>query len=412
MKTRRMIMSVSRKMQTASRHFASLFVCPSLIAVAYFSLFTLLLTLTTACEREPLELYYTGKASVIVDVDWESQFGEKPTGMTIMLAKDGDSITYTDVTNDVDRYEMELEPGTYKMLIFNLTTGEFGSMRFAKTKSYDEIYAYANQLQRTTDFWDVNVAYMREPEAIGCVTDTFTVLPEMTDGEFRFVYYKDKIPNEFEGLQLKEVVEPMTTEMYIRVKIIGFKYMAAVIGSISGMADGFLLSQQWRRQQASYHLLDNWSVVKPSATRGRAPTPPTAWTTRATRASDDSTKSVGYIATTIRTFGLPHGRELSSQRDSTSNMLSLCFTLIDNRQIVFRYPVGKYIRYRSIDIDENIGGYFSKADVTLELDLLLEAPFFPDDVIPNLPYAQPSGTGAFDAEVAPWGDDEIIDVPM
>ena len=75
---------------------------------------------------------------------------------------------------------------------------------------------------------------------------------------------------------------------------------------------------------------------------------------------------------------------------------------------MFRYPVGKAIHYRNAELT----GTFSPADVTLELELLVEAPFFDDTTIPILPYAQPSGTGAFDAEVAPWGDEENVDVPM
>ena len=80
------------------------------------------------------------------------------------------------------------------------------------------------------------------------------------------------------------------------------------------------------------------------------------------------------------------------------------------------------IRYRSSELqsrgeqEEKEEGdsilEFQKSDVTLELDLVVDAPFYEDDEVPNLPYAQPSGTGAFDAEVAPWGDDKIIDVPM
>ena len=334
-------------------------------------------------------------------VDWESRFGEKPTGMTIMLAKDGDTITYTDITNHVDEYTIELEPGTYKMLIFNNTTGEFGSMRFGKTNSFNDIYAYAAQLKRMNDFWDVNVTYMQEPEAIGCVVDTFTVLPEMTDGEPRFVYYKDKVPNEFEGLNLFETVEPMTTELYVRVKVIGINYMASVIGNISGMADGFLLSQAWRRPNSGYHLLDNWTkVTAPNTARE---------TTRADEVEEDySIAKVGYIATKVRVFGLPRGKELLSERSDVSNLLTLCFTLIDDKQCVFRYPVGKEIKYRERDVGE----YFGKADVSLELDLLLEAPFYEDPEVPNLPYAQPKGTGAFDAEVSPWGEEETIDIPM
>ena len=344
--------------------------------------------LMTSCDRYEVERYYTGKADVSVDIDWMSRFGERPSGMTIILAKDGDAITFTDITNDVDHYDLHLEPGEYKMIIFNRTFNEFGSMRFGQTRSFYDVYAYATQLQRTTEEWDLNASYMREPEAIGCAVDTFTVLPEMTDGEFRFVYWKDKIDGYYESLKLREVVEPMVTELYVRVKVIGFRYMAGVVGNISGMADGFLLSQAWRRLQMGYHFLDSWAI-------------------KAAPEESSEEKSVGYITTKISTFGLPHGRELPSQRLPAYNTLSLCFTLIDDTKHVFRYNVGDKIFYRGKDVTE-----FDKHDVTLELELDIAAPFYSDDEVPHLPYAQPSGTGAFDAEVEPWGDDENVDVPM
>lgn len=344
--------------------------------------------LMTSCDRYEVERYYTGKADIRLDIDWMSRFGERPSGMTVMLAKDGDAITFTDITNDVDHYDLQLEPGEYKMIIFNRTFGEFGTMRFGQTRSFNDVFAVAQQLQRTPEEWDVNASYIREPEAIGCAVDTFTVLPEMTDGEFRFVNWKDKIEGNYESLRLHEVVEPMTTELYIRVKVIGFKYMAAVEGSISGMANGFLLSQAWRRRQMDYHFLDSWAA-------------------KAAPGESTEDKSVGYITTKISTFGLPHGRELISQRLPAYNMLSLCFTLIDDTKHVFRYSVGDRITYREREVTK-----FDKHDVTLELDLELTAPFYSDDEVPNLPYAQPSGTGAFDAEVQDWGDDENVDVPM
>lgn len=360
-----------------------------------------LLLVLTSCERYELEQYYTGKAKVHVDVDWETLFGERPSGMTVMLAKDGDAITFTDITHDVDGYDLNLEPGYYKMLIFNRTAGEFGSMNFSQMKSFDQAYTYAQRQERTPDFWDVNIDYMREPENIGCAVDTFTILPEMVDDQFRFVNWKDKKGDRVDTVNINEVVLPMTTEMYIRVRVLGARYMASVIGNISGLANGFLLTQAWRRSERGYHLLDNWQ---------RSPI---------TYEGGDSLKSMAYITTTIRTFGLPHGNEMIEQRDSMSNVLSLCFTLIDGKQHVFRYPVGKMIRYRNTEDTRSPapygtrgGFYFSKSDVTLELDLIVDAPFYNDDEVPNLPYAQPSGTGAFDADVEPWGDEEIIDIPM
>ena len=378
-------------MQTAVRHLSYL-----LLLISSISLFV-------SCQREPLEVYYVGKADVVINVDWMSKFGEKPSGMTVVFAKDGDDIVFTDVTNDVDQYETMLEPGDYKMLIINHSYGEFGSMSFGERKSFSRIFAYAQQQQRTSDFWDINTTYKCEPEHIGCAIDSFTILPEMTGGKPRFISYKDRnnIPNEFEGITLNETIETMETEMNIRVRVLGIKYMSGVIGSISGMADGFLLTQAWRRSQACNHLLDNWK------------------TSGITYEGGDTLKSVGYITTTIRTFGLPHGRELDAQRSENSNVLSLCFTLVDGTQHVFRYSVGKMIKYRTIETESRRAGeesqeagYFAKTDVTLELDLVVDAPFYDDDEVPNLPYAQPEGSGAFDAEVSPWGDDEIIDVPM
>lgn len=362
----------------------------------------------TSCHREPLELYKTESAHMRVNLDWMTHFEEHPDGMTIMLAKDDDQVTFTDITNNVNHYDLYLEPGNYKMLIFNRSYGEFGSMRFEQTRSFDNIYAFLEALEHKASFWDVNSDYRREPENIGCVVDSFMVLPEMVGGETHFYPYYEKEEQEkiIDRIDttLNEMVEPMTTEMLIRVRVIGIKYMSSVTGNISGMADGFLLTQAWRRSGTCYHLLDNWSR---SAT---------------TYIDGDTLKSVGYISTTIRTFGLPHGRELNEQRDSTSNILSLCFTLVDGTQHVFRYPVGKMIRYRSAELqsraeqeensDDSSVPEFPKSAVTLELDLIIDAPFYEDDEVPNLPYAQPSGTGAFDAEVAPWGDDINVDIPM
>jgi len=385
----KMIESASRKMQTMVRHLPYL-----LLLISVFSLFV-------SCQREPLEVYYRGTADVMVNVDWMSKFGEKPSGMTIVLAKDGDEVVYTDFTNDVDSHEMMLEPGDYKMLIINRTYSEFGTLGFEERKSFSRIYAYAQQLQRTTEFWDPNVSYMQEPEHIGCAIDSFTILPSMTGGKPRFIPYEDRnnIPNEFEGITLNETVEPMETEMTIRVRVLGIKFMNEVIGNISGMANGFMLTQAWRRSQIGYHLLRGWKVSDVTYENG------------------DTLKSVGYITTTIRTYGLPHGRELDTQRSDNSNVLSLCFTLVDGKQHVFRYPVGKMIKYKKANSSRHADGnenasYFAKTDVTLELDLVVDAPFFEEEELPNLPYAQPSGTGAFDAEVADWGDDEIVDVPM
>ncbi len=369
-----------------------------------------------SCQRDPLEKYYTGKGEVTILPDWDSLFlqtneqRKELTGMTVSFAKSDTSAvvaSYPDITNTVNKYEAELAPGKYNFLVFNLSPSEYGSMNFYEMKDFDKCFVVGLPLQRTTEFWDVNANYIKSPEYIGCAVDSFEVLPGMYDGEIRFVDYKDEAADIRDIVTKRAVVRPMTTELVIRVKVLGFKYMKSVIGNISGMANGFMLTQAWRRPQTCYQLLDNW-------------------TAKAAPEESDSVNSVGYISTRINTFGLPHGRELLSQRDSTSNLLSLCFTLVNDKQYTFTYYVGKDIKYKNAELDIETGGgsdisgdkevdtddSFNKADVTLELELLIETPFFTNDYVPNLPYAQPTGTGTFDAEVEDWGEDVDVKVPI
>ena len=371
-----------------------------MLLAAFCTLFAVMMIVS--CHREPLELYYTGKGELCVEPDWDTLFlnsneeRRRLTGMTVAFAKSEDPTIispYPDITNTTDKYEAEFGPGKYNLLVFNLSPTEYGSMNFYQMKNFDDAFVVGQPLQRTTDFWDVNANYIKDPEYIGCAVDSFEVLPDMYDGELRFVDYRKKVGDIYDMIHKRVVVRPMTTEMVIRVKVIGFKYMKSVIGNISGMANGFELTKAWRRKQTAYQLLDNWTAT---------PAPE----------ESDSLHSVGYITTRINTFGLPHGRELLSQRDSTSNLLSLCFTLINDKQCLFTYPVGKDIKYKQAELNVSMGGSFSQADVTLELELLVITPFFQDGEVPNLPYAQPTGTGAFDAEVEDWGDDVNVDVPM
>jgi hypothetical protein len=118
---------------------------------------------------------------------------------------------------------------------------------------------------------------------------------------------------------------------------------------------------------------------------------------------------VGWMKCVCETFGLSHGRELLRWRTPENNYIKLHFTLLDGRTKDFSYLVGRDIRYKG---DEGDLEYFDQTDVTLELNLNIEAPAFDDDEVPILPYAQPEGSGQFDAQVAPWGDDIDVTIPM
>ena len=78
------------------------------------ALLVLLLSCQPWYEREPLEVYYDGVAQVKFEIDWLNHMEEKPSGMTLLLAKDGDTFTTTRVSNNVDYVTMRLPAGNYK----------------------------------------------------------------------------------------------------------------------------------------------------------------------------------------------------------------------------------------------------------------------------------------------------------
>ena len=349
-----------------------------------------------ACTRYDLELYDDGKADVHFTFDWLSRYGEVPEGMSFMLARENDTIYYLDPTYRVLERTERLAAGTYYVTVMNKTYGEYGTMNFYRRVSHNDLMAIANTYHISAEnAWDKGRTYMEEPERIGVAVDTFTV-PHTID-ELQFYNWREHFDADTIHLERPQVIMPMTTTLNIRVKVRGISYMRAMEGYISGMADGFYLNQQWRRTEVGVLKLTNWE-------RDYS-------TEAATRAAADSTAetNVGWMTTTVETFGLPHGRELLRWRTPESNYIQLHFTLIDGRTVDFSYYVGKDIHYGADNGEMEV---FSRADVTLRLDLVIDAPFYDDDEVPIMPYAQPEGSGQFGADVQPWGDDVDVEVPM
>ena len=345
-----------------------------------------------SCTRYELERYYDGRADVHITYDWDSLYHERPDGLTLMLAHNGDVITYTDPSNNIFENTLKLKSGTYLLTVMNNTFREFGSMDFYQRNSHDGIYAKSKTYNITDEqAWDYQRTYMEEPERIGCAVDTFDITTDID--ELHFYNYRDEMSGDTVHLEQPQVILPMTTTLHISVKVRGISYMRSMEGYITGMADGFYLSQGWRRTESGSIKLTNWQRDSSRGIR--------------TRADGDSIETnVGWMTTT---FGLPHGRELLKWRTPESNYIHLHFTLINGKTVNFSYFVGRDIRYEG---DDGTLDVFSRADVTLNLDLVIDAPFYDDEEVPIMPYAQPEGSGQFDATVAPWGDDVDVDIEI
>jgi len=377
-----------------------------------------LLMALTACNRRPLEVFYPETVSVRLCVAWYegspydeylkaegkplSNFGtsrsDLPNGMTVLLAKNGEKVTQTNITNDVEEYNLSLAPGTYYMMLFNNTTSEYSNMLFQNMSDFVKAQATVGTTTRSTRVWDDSVSYLNTAEKIGVAVDTLVITEEMLKSQLSFTSYENRndlpaVPEE-KIFKYYESVQLMTTTLTVRVKVRGIENMQSVVGNIDGMAEGFYLSQVWRTENSGTQYLSGWKVEY-----------------------DD--KGNAYIVISVPTMGLPHGKEFESQRDSTDNVLKLHFTLKDGTTIDYTYNVGKYIHYTDDNGGDIEGTVLKPADVTLELLLELDAPLVPEETLPELPDVTPvtpddpgTKTGGFDAEVAPWEDGGTVDIGL
>jgi hypothetical protein len=372
-----------------------------------------LLFVATSCDRRPLEVMEPTKTQIRIYVDWLKYFGVRPNGMTVMIWGDGWAKPYSTSTNTVEYVNIELDPGHYRIIVFNKSFDEYGSMKFTDTDDYEQLAARGTDItQYVNGEWDKNMLYMPDPEDIGVVFDEFEITEEMLLEQVNFYPYEEWIEShkattrwqrEEDGTYSMTVVpRPQTTKLNVWVQIRGIDNMRSMIGNITGMADGFYLSQVWRTQEERPMLfdIDKWS-----------------------RISDGTFDKTGYMFYTMPVFGLPHGKEYIAQRTEDNNVLTLFIALKDGSTRTFSYNVGKLIRYRGLEenVNANIEAgvnidLIADLDTTLLLDLELDLVINIDtvDEIPDLPDVEPepsSGSG-FDAHVDPWDDGGTVDVGL
>jgi len=346
----------------------------------------------TSCERRELEIYYPEKVRLRIDVDWLTKYKALPTGMTLLFSKDGDAVTQTVLSNDVKSTYVDLEPGVYKMLIFNQSVSEFSTFNFNEIDSHDRSYVRANQLtSNARKTWRNDMTYVYDPEKLGAATDTIAVTEEMLEKQVIFENYKNgKTNGEVADSAIyvyKEVAHRLTQRLYVKARVRGIKNMGSVQAYVTGLAAGCQLSQVWRLEDTGTLLLN------------------TGWvqTTDSTRAGE------GWITTSIPTFGFKSGKEYVAKRDSTDNEICFNFVLRDGSTAVFSFNVGKLIHY----IGHEPGAILLRDDVTQDLKLILDLPNIADgDVIelPDVEYDQKAG--GFDAIVEPWEDGGTFDINL
>ena len=311
------------------------------------------LALASGCDRRPLEVMEPMKATVRLEFDWETRYGFTPESMTVMIWRENSHNPIVNTTREVHSMQVELDPD-----------------------------------------WDKGVRYMTDPEAIGVVSDSFTITDEMMLDQVTFHPYETWIKQRLSDTRffidsngvyiLPLIIKPVITNLNVYVEVKGIKNLSSLTGSITGMADGFYLYSFDRTDLPRAMLLptDKWTKYK-----------------------EEVEHKTVYLYHQTSVFGLPHGKEHVSSRDEDFNVLTLYATLIDGTELIYTYNVGKIIRYRNLEEGMEFN---NDMHLELELDLYVDINTVGEDNIPIFPDVDPSEQtdSAFEADVEPWQEGE------
>lgn len=293
-----------------------------------------------------------GRRLVRINVDWRLFDKEVPTGMTVMVFPWSGGAPQTVLTNEITHADFSLEPGKYRVLVFNQSTTEFGTLEFQGMDSYETARAV---VQHTTSRW-----YSRgDDEQIG-------VEPEWLASDKLDEF---EVSEDFSEVTL--IPRNVLSHIQVNVKVPSIGYLRYARGSLTGISEGYLLGQGKPLKSKVTYLLESW-----------------------TKTIDENDATQGTLKTSFKCFGLPETAHL----DAENNKLSFSALLIDKKtQVDYQFPVGDKFKK---DENSSDSGYI----VSLHVDV----------DAPPLPAVKPSegSSGGFDVTIQDWGKPEDIDMEL
>ena len=368
----------------------------------------------TSCERRVLEdeVVLGAYADVLLLTDW-SKLDEQPTGMTAIFYPEDGSSPISVVSNDVERNVVRLRRGQYKVLVFNQSVYEFGSMSFSGMDSFESACATLNELSATSQLtandykWYASVVStdsaqyaMRTPEAFNA--DRFRY--DLTEEILRRQYSHDMGMDGYHDPALEEIYhwyadtiyaqpEPVPPTRYIKARIKGIHNAYLCRAYITNMARADLFGPHVNTQDAGVQVLTDWKLSMVSDDE--------KW--------DDCTgSSMGYAQTSFRCFGVPtlefsheplgYSRPFATRALTTfdygRNYIVIEFLLRDGTtRRIFRFDVTERITYTEDEL---------RLDLELDLADDGDVPI----VLPDVPDIIGDAGAGFDATVDPWKSED------
>lgn len=320
-----------------------------------FMLCGLLTILLTSCIYDD----YSGcpqksdRKMVRINVDWHLFDKEVPTGMTVMVFPWSGGAPHTVLTNEITHADFSLEPGKYRVLVFNQSTTEFGTLDFLGMDSYETARAV---VQHATSRW-----YSRGDDELIGVEPEWLASDKLDEFD---------VSDDFSEVTLTP--KNVLSQIQVSVKVPGIKNLRYVRGSLTGISEGFLLGQGKPLLSKVTYLLESW-----------------------TKSVDENGATLGTLRASVKCFGLPE----TVSPDAENNQLSLSALLIDNKtQIDHQFAVGD--KFQKDDNSSELG-----YTVTLHVDVKVPEP---------LPEVKPSegSSGGFDVTIQDWGKPEDIDMEL
>ena len=442
----------------------------------------ILLIVFVGCERRELYVYGDEFHDAFLEVDWSEYDGHRPDGMTAWFypgsAGMNTSRPYRHTTADVNHYDLYLSGGLYQGMVIDYSPEEFGHQEFLgidtlhearvvarpaieQPERYDSVYAKLDWKTDSVDYrrlygdscWTYSeVLPLRQKTGLREVTGEpeYMVLDTLKDMLVDKGKYGDYIPwKEREGYQSTLSVtgfyakpRPIVQKLLIRVFVRGIQYLWQTEGTLAGLSKGHYLVDDYNTDDPALMYLNDWRL----------------------QVVNDS---LGYIYTTVNTFGLrpstvdgyysvhtgeykePETRaEDRADQDSIwwvdalpkQLRLNLRFTLRDHSRVMeYQYEVGDQVvkfdneYYLLIDLNARFFGtsYGQKGEKGDQgepgppgmpgLDgedgkdgeyiyIWVYPPPKPDEEEPDIPYVPPFNGAGFDAEVTPWEEMPSVEV--
>ena len=290
---------------------------------------------------------------VRINVDWHLFDKEVPTGMTVKVFPWSGGAPHTVLTNEITHADFSLEPGKYRVLVFNQSTTEFGTLDFLGMDSYETARVV---VQHATSRW-----YSRGDDELIGVEPEWLASDKLDEFE---------VSEDFSEVTLTP--RNVLSHIQVSVKVPSIGYLRYARGSLTGISEGFLLGQGKPLKSKVTYLLESW-----------------------TKTIDVNDATLGTLKTSVKCFGLPE----TTQLDADNNKLSLSALLIDNKtQIDHQFAVGD--KFQKDDNSSELG-----YTVTLHVDVKVPEP---------LPEVKPSegSSGGFDVTIQDWGKPEDIDIEL